>query len=207
MNAEVRDPPTIENALPMRTLLGEDWDRAVRAVDGATIAELRVIMPEAATLLDESSPLICTLCDWRNENVHCFLDSNRVTPQSTRRWLQGLTRSPDRLFFLIHNSDGGPVAQYGLRRLSADIVELDNGILGVRGPPTDLFYRIQLRILELCRSRLGFVEAHARVLADNIPALFLHKRCGLKRMEIFKGQGPMGQDILLLGVRLIENSD
>lgn len=191
----------------MRTLLGEDWDRAVRAADGAIIAELRVIMPEAVTLLDESSPLIGTLCDWRNENAHCFLDSCRVTPQSTRRWLQDLTRSPDRLLFLIHNNDGSPVAQYGLRRLSADVVELDNGILGVRGVPTDLFYRIQLLILELCRSRLGFVEAHARVLVNNVPALFLHKRCGLKRMEIFKGQGPMGQDILLLGVRLVENSD
>lgn len=207
MNAEVTGPSFNVNLVPLRTLLGVDWDCAVRTTDGTTIAEIRVITPEVATLLDESSPLIGTLCNWRNENAHCFLDSSRVTPESTLRWLQDLTCSPDRLFFLIHTNDGRPVAQYGLRRLSSDVVELDNGILGGRDIRMDLFYRSQLRILNLCRSRLGFVEGHARVLANNVPALFLHKRCGLEKMDSFKGQGPLGQDVLLVGVRLGENFD
>ncbi len=207
MNAEMANPSTNVSAIPMLTHLGEGWDRAVRAADGAVIAELRVIMPEEVTFLDESSSLICTLCDWRNENAHCFLDSSPVTPQSTRLWLHEITFSLDRLFFLIYRNDGSLVAQYGLRRISAEIVELDNGILGVRGYPIDLFYRVQLQILELCRSRLGFLEAHARVLATNIPALFLHKRCGLKKIKVFEGKGLMSQDILLVGARLVENSD
>ncbi|HNQ56247.1 MAG: hypothetical protein DPW12_09605 [Rhodocyclaceae bacterium] len=207
MSAEVVSRAT-PAAVPLAALLGEDWDRAVRAADGTAIAELRPIVPEAAAPLDETSPLIETLCAWRNDNADRFLDPSRVTLQSTRQWLLALTGSPDRLLFVVHNADSRPVAQYGLRRLSADVVELDNGILGVRGEHPDLFYRIQLRILGLCRDRLGFAEARARVLADNIPALFLHKRCGLKRLEALNIQGPNGRDVVLLGVRLTDvNTD
>lgn len=203
MSAEAGCVPP-PDAASLVALLGTEWDGDIRAGDGTTIARLRVVGPEEARLLKASSPLIATLCAWRNENADCFLDASRVTPQSTHRWLTGLTGSPDRLLFIAYRNDGRPVAQYGLRRLSADVVELDNGILGVRGEPPDLFFRIQLRILEFCRGCLGFSEARARVLADNIPALFLHKRCGLKKLEVFKGLGPGGRDVALLGVRLMD---
>jgi RimJ/RimL family protein N-acetyltransferase len=207
MSADIGGQPITPINAPLRILLGEDWDRTVRAADGTIIAELRVMTPGAAEQLDELSPLIYALCTWRNNNADCFLDPSRVTPESTRRWLQAISEASDRLLFIVYNVSGCPVAQYGLRRLNTDVVELDNGILGVRGEFNDLFYRIQLRVLEICRSSLGFIEAHARVLADNIPALFLHKRCGLKRIETFKNQGPAHQDIALLSVRLLENTD
>jgi hypothetical protein len=191
----------------MLTLLGEDWNRYVRAADGSTIAKLCVVTPDDVLLNDESSFLINTLCDWRNKNANCFLDLSPVTTQSTRRWLHHVSCSRDRLFFLIYRNDGVLTAQYGLRRISSNVVELDNGILGVRGEPTDLFYRVQLHILEICRSRLGFLEAHARVLANNIPALFLHNRCGLKKIKVYESKGPMNQDVLLVGASLIKNSN
>ena len=203
MSAEPGNQP-IAMAANLYALLGDDWDGAICAADGRTIAALRVVNPEFARIADASSPLIEVLCAWRNGNADCFLDPSRVTPESTQRWLLALTGSPDQLLFLAYGNDGRPLAQYGLRRLSPDIVELDNGILGVRGESPDLFLRIQLRILKLCRTRLGFTEARARVLADNIPALFLHKRCGLKKLDTFKGQGPGGRDVALLGVRLTD---
>lgn len=194
----------IAAATNLYALLGDDWNGAICAADGRTIAELRVVNPEIARSTDASLPLIGTLCTWRNDNADRFLDSSSVTPESTQRWLLALTESPDRLLFLAYGNDGRPLAQYGIRRLNPDIVELDNGILGVRGESPDLFLRIQLRILKLCRTQLGFTEARARVLVDNIPALFLHRRCGLKTLEIFKGQGPGERDVALLGVRLTD---
>lgn len=192
----------LPTATSLYVLLGTGWDGEIKANDGTTIAQLMVLGPEVAMLADASSPLFETLSAWRNDNANCFLDTSRVTPQSTRRWLLTLTKSPDRLLFLAYNNECRPVAQYGLRRLSADVVELDNGILGVRNEFPDLFFRIQLRILDICKTRLGFLEVRARVLADNMPALFLHKRCGLGKVEILKDQTPDGRDVIVLGAVL-----
>lgn len=204
MMLDVSRHPPLWTAVPLLTLLGKNWNQAVQAADGTTIAKMKVMEPESALMHDEPSPLISTLCAWRNDNADRFLDARRVTPQSTLRWLRGLTESPDRLLFLTYNNEGRPVAQYGLRRLSDDVVELDNGILGVRGEHPDLFYRIQLWILELCRESLGFVEARAQVVADNIPALFLHKRCGLKKIALVEDPKTIGRQIILLGVHLMD---
>ncbi len=201
MSAEVANGAT---AAPLAVMLGDDWDHNICTADGIIIANLKRIMSDAPELFNDANSLIETLCDWRNNNAECFLDQKRVTLQSTRQWLLGLTGSSDRLLFIAQNADNRPVAQYGLRRISTDVVELDNGILGVRGQHPDLFYMIQLRILGLCKNRLGFSEARARVLSDNIPALFLHKRCGLKITEVLRGQGPKGRDIVFLGARLTD---
>jgi hypothetical protein len=80
-------------------------------------------------------------------------------------------------------------------------VELDNGILGVRDAVPDLYYRLQMRVLELSRQSFGFEEARAQVLADNIPALFLHRRCGLRKVDVLADH-PAGRDVWVMAADL-----
>lgn len=182
--------------------LGLEWDCTIQADDGTTIAQLRILTAETVRSLNVSSLVIKTLCAWRNKYRNCFFDTGQVTFESTLHWLLALTESPHRLLFLVHDNHGQPIAQYGLCRFSDDIVELDNGILGVSGSYPDLFLKIQLKVLELCRTKLGFREARARVIGDNIPALFLHKRCGLRKAEVLKHMVPDGRDVIIMSTVL-----
>ncbi len=186
----------------LASLLVPGWDPEIRAGDGAILGRLSFLGADEVSAWDETSPLVATLCDWRNTNAHCFLDPGRVTPKSTLQWLRNLTTSPDRLLFVIFDDANQPIAQYGLKRLSSKIVELDNGILGIRSGRPDIFFWIQQRILDLCRSQLGFLEARARVISDNVPALFLHKRSGLTKVEVLRHQAPNGKDVVIMAVTL-----
>lgn len=182
-------------------LLGAQWDGSIKADRGREVASVRPITPEMALNLDPSSPLVKTLSSWRNQNRACFFETREVTPESTVHWLRSLASSADRLFFIAHDLETRPVAQYGLRRLDQKIVELESGILGVRDVVPDLYYRLQMLMLGLSRQTLGFEEARARVLADNIPALFLHKRCGLRKIDVLKNYS-VGRDVWVMAMDL-----
>src|SRR5690606_25507170 len=190
---------------PLLTLLGEHWDPVIADGMGRSIGKLQALAPGTTAIAEPDSPLIETLCAWRNEHRDCFLNTPLVTLASTHRWLNALVGSPDRLMFLAFNEQGAPVAQYGLRRLEPAVVELDNGILGVRGQPADLFLRIQTKLLELCKNRLGFTEARAQVLANNIPALFLHRRCGLQNVPEWRRRTPEGREVLVMRKMLTDS--
>lgn len=185
----------------LQRLLDSQWDDQIRNHEGSVIATMRPVTPEIALGLMPSSPLVKTLCAWRNQNRACFLDTREMTPNSTAHWLLGLTNSPDRLFFIIYDLELRPLGQYGLRRLDRQVVELDGGILGVRDVAPDLYRRVQMRVLDLSLHSLGFEEARARVLADNIPALFLHRRCGLRRVDILENYSA-GRDVWVMAVDL-----
>lgn len=186
----------------LASLLAPAWNPEIRAADGTLFGRLSFLAADEVSTWDERSPLVATLCKWRNTNAHCFLDPSRVTPESTLQWLRNLTGSPDRLLFVIFDDADQPIAQYGLKRLSTEIVELDNGILGIRSGRPDMFFWIQQRILDLCRSQLGFLEARARVISDNVPALFLHKRSGLTKVEVLRHQAPGGKDVVIMAATL-----
>lgn len=186
----------------LASLLRSDWDHEVRSDDGECVGRLSFIAADSVSDWDETTPLVTTLCAWRNQNSHCFLDPAPVTANSTLQWLRNLTKSPDRLLFVVFDRENEPIAQYGLRRLSPEIVELDNGILGVRSGRSDTFFWIQQRILDLCGSKLGFSEARARVISDNVPALFLHKRSGLTIMEVLRQEAPDGKDLIVMAITL-----
>ncbi|KIF81404.1 GNAT family N-acetyltransferase [Noviherbaspirillum autotrophicum] len=187
----------------LRQRLGEGWDAEITGQSGDVLGHLRVLGPDDEDVQDINATLVTTLCAWRNQYAQYFFDSSEVTPASTMHWLQGLMRSTDRLFFVVSDPDGRLVAQYGLREISAGIVELDNGILGVRGGSPDLYLRIQQKILGLCKTKLGYAFARAQVLADNLPALFLHKRCGLRLVQKISGaQSPAGRDVFVMEIAL-----
>ncbi|MFC4298645.1 hypothetical protein ACFO0J_11385 [Castellaniella hirudinis] len=192
---------TEESPSLLGKLLGARWDGSIKADDGREVASVRPIMPEMALNLDSSSPLVKTLSSWRNQNRSCFFETREVTPESTVHWLRSLASSVDRLFFIAHDLEMRPVAQYGLKRWNQKIVELDSGILGVRDVVPDMYYKLQMRMLGLSRQSLGFEEARARVLADNIPALFLHKRCGLRKIDVLKNYSA-GRDVWVMAMDL-----
>lgn len=186
----------------LASLLASSWDPEVRSDDGELLGRLSFIAADDACDWDETTPLVTAFCAWRNQNSHCFLDPAPATAKSTLQWLRNLTKSPDRLLFVVFDRQNEPIAQYGLRRLSPETVELDNGILGVRNGRSDTFFWIQQRILDLCRSQLGFSEARARVISDNVPALFLHKRSGLTKVEVLRQQAPGGKDLIVMAITL-----
>lgn len=191
-----------DHAIPLlQKLLDSEWDDLIRDDNGGAVALLRPVTPGIVLKLTPSSPLAKTLCTWRNKNRDFFFDTREVTPESTIYWLRNLVGSADRLFFIIYDLEMKPVAQYGLRRLNKNTVELDNGILGVQDVVPDLYYKIQMRMLGLSHHALGFYEARARVLADNIPALFLHKRCGLNKTEVLKSYSAE-RDVLVMTMDL-----
>lgn len=183
----------------LQKLLGSQWDDQIRADGGGAVASVCPITPEMALSLTPFSSLTKTLCAWRNQNRACFFDTREITPESTVNWLRNLTGSADRLFFIVHDLEMRPLAQYGLRRLDQKVVELDSGILGVRDVVPDLYYKLQMHMLGLSRQLLGFDEARALVLADNVPALFLHKRCGLHKIDVLKNYSA-GRDVCVMAV-------
>lgn len=165
---------------------------------GTLVARLCPLQP--SDLADEA--LIATLCAWRNQYRAAFFDQRETTPESTRTWLEKLQAQPDRIFFLVRSpATDLLVAQYGLRDITDASAELDNGILGVRGGPPLLFQWIQQRVLRFCQEQLGLRSVRAQVLSNNIPALLLHHRCGLKvvgkKVRSSTPEGP-DQEVLIL---------
>jgi hypothetical protein len=189
----------------LRKLYDSEWDHRIIAAEGGVVATMSPVTSEMVSKLMPISPLVETLCIWRNQHRTRFFDTREITPQSTIDWLRNLTASEDRLFFIVHDLKMRPVAQYGLRCLDQDTVELDNGILGTRDVVPDLYYRLQMRMLELSHHSLGFKEARARVLADNVPALFLHKRCGLRKIDVLNNYSA-GRDVWVMAVNLRDMS-
>ena len=165
------------------------------------IATIIAVSPSASADLNDKSALIATLCSWRNNHLECFFDSTEVTLQSTFLWFSMLTESPERVLFIVYDNTGMPIAQYGLKQISNNSIELDNGILGIRHVLPDLFLKVQTKILDICEYVLEIDEVEAKVLKNNIPALFLHKRCGLIISHVINNKSNDKANIVVLKKR------
>lgn len=168
----------------------------MKVLDGRGEVLARLCPLTEEDLLDDD--LIETLCAWRNRFRGCFFDRRASTRASTARWLASILTRSDAALFLVRSSTGPSlVAHYGLSELTKTSAELSNGLLGVRQPRGDFFLWVQQRVLLFCEE-LGLRTVYARVLSNNLPALFLHRRCGLEVSERLPFPGQEGVDILVL---------
>lgn len=146
----------------------------------------------AATLASADDPDVpARLSEWRNRHSDMFLTQYQTTPDRTARWLREVI-FPDnaRIVFLIHDMDDRLVGHYALAGIRGTSASLDYGVLGVRGGAPGLFEWVQRRVLRWCFQDLGVAQVSAQVLSHNIPALWLHRRSGLRVLR----RDPLAKD-------------
>ena len=126
----------------------------------------------------KSDLVISDFCQWRNENLHAFLDQNSVSIESTKVWLEKMLASGEKILFKVISPSQQMIGHIGLAwNTQASRLEVDNVIRGIPGEPGIM--GDALEHLE----RYASVEFNAqslslRVLPSNEHAIRFYKKHG-----------------------------
>lgn len=131
----------------------------------------------------KSDLVIRNLCQWRNENLHAFLDRTPVSIESTKMWLEKMLASGEKLLFKVIGPSQEMIGHIGLAwNTQASRLEVDNVIRGVPEEPGIMGDALQY--LE----RYASVEFNAqslslRVLPSNEHAIRFYENHGYSLKE------------------------
>ncbi|MGJ4945770.1 GNAT family N-acetyltransferase [Bradyrhizobium sp. HKCCYLS1011] len=123
--------------------------------------------------------LIALLTRWRTENIGGFTKLFRPTFDGTRAWSRSqLIERPDRILFLVVDSDSRPVGHLGLSSFDfeAGTCEIDNVVRGEATAPAGVMTDALATLLDWTYRGLGPAQIRLRTLADNARALALYHR-------------------------------
>jgi hypothetical protein len=149
------------------------------------------------------------LTNWRKNNATSFFTQFLPTVERTRLWLRDVVLpDPTKILFLVEDTDGRKVGQFGLCGITTEDAELDNAIRGESGGHPQLFYFVELTIIRFCFEYLGVKRVVGNLFSNNHMSLFLHKSIGFTVEKTFFLQKTVNQDgIRFYAVKNIEQSN
>jgi hypothetical protein len=135
------------------------------------------------------------LTNWRKNNATNFFTQFLPTIDRTRLWLRDVVLpDPTKILFLVEDTDGRRVGQFGLCGITTEDAELDNAIRGESGGHPQLFYFVELTIIRFCFEYLGVKRVVGNLFSNNIIALLLHKKIGFTVEKTLFLQKTVDQD-------------
>ncbi len=128
----------------------------------------------------ENDDLLVRLKNWRNQHRTAFFTQFEATVESTRNWLRTLILDrPDRILFLITDSEYRPIGHCGACNICSESAELDAFIRGEQLGHGMLMVLAARTLLRWLFDRLGVSRAYCRVFDDNVSAIRLFQSLGL----------------------------
>lgn len=129
------------------------------------------------TISDET--IIKKLTDWREIHKKCFFTQFDSTTARTKKWLQEIIVPDDsKILFIIHDADGIPIGNYGLRNITESSAELDNLLIGDSKKHGPLILAAMKSFINWAFSEFHFQYLTAAIFSQNDPVIFLHKKMG-----------------------------
>ncbi len=139
---------------------------------GTVVAELRAATPGDAELV----------AGWRDAHRRWFLSEFSMDISRTRRWIEDVNGSPNRILLMIAPSDTPDLAIGHLGLAQIDLVqgavEVDNVLRGSEDHPGLMSASVR-SLLDWVRETLGVPRVFLRVFADN-PAVSFYDRIGFR---------------------------
>lgn len=124
-------------------------------------------------------PVSALMCKWRAENMQWFLTHFVATPDRTQKWLEEvIIPAKDRIMFLVCAADGQLIGNYGIRDITPDHGQLDNGLRGEKGGPKGLMHYADISILSWMFWKMGMKTANLWLFAHNDRVLKWHQETG-----------------------------
>jgi hypothetical protein len=117
---------------------------------------------------------------WRKTNASNFFTQFVPTIERTRRWINDvILPDPTRILFLVESEDGRRLGQFALCSITGGAAQLDNGIRGEAGGNPQLFYFVELAVIQFCFEHLKVERIFGCMFSNNVMAILLHKAVGL----------------------------
>lgn len=123
--------------------------------------------------------IIKKLTKWRNNAMQFFMTQFNATFERTKNWLNKTVLSDNtRVLFIIYDSSGKAIGNYGFTRLNEYSAEIDNLIRGETGGHPQLIYYAEVALIKWMFSNLKIEEITGDIFSDNIIPLLMHKELG-----------------------------
>jgi diamine N-acetyltransferase len=127
---------------------------------------------------------------WRNQNREWFLDSAVLSMDQHRTWFERyLARENDCIFIIERLPSGEPVGQISLYNIDTIRKEAEYGRLIIGEPSARRRGIASLSthmLLEYAFENLGLQTIALEVLATNLPAIALYRKCGFLTTDCTK---------------------
>ncbi len=134
------------------------------------------------TLSDEK--LIQKLTEWRSIHRTSFFTQFDPTQEKTKNWLkENILTDDSRILFIICDSDGNPIGNYGLRDIHETKAELDNLLIGDPSGKGPLVLIAMKAFLNWSFSQFGFTSLKASIFKHNLTTIYIHKRLGFEEIK------------------------
>jgi RimJ/RimL family protein N-acetyltransferase len=134
------------------------------------------------SLSDEK--LIQKLTEWRSIHRTCFFTQFDPTQEKTKNWLkEDILIDDSRILFIIFDSDGNPIGNYGLRDIHETKAELDNLLIGDPSGKGPLVLIAMKAFLNWSFSQFGFTTLKASIFKHNLTTIYIHKRLGFEEIK------------------------
>lgn len=126
----------------------------------------------------ENNNLIILLAKWRSENIHAFLNQNKISINGTNNWLKNIIYpNENKILFIIYDLDLKPIGHIGLAEFNYEKMscEIDNVVRGVNKYPGIMTFALN-SIINWAKETLKIKEIRLRVLLKNKHAIDFYKR-------------------------------
>lgn len=123
--------------------------------------------------------IIKKLTKWRNNSMQFFMTQFNATFERTKNWLNKTVLSDNtRVLFIIYDSSGKAIGNYGFARLNEYSAEIDNLIRGETEGHPQLIYYTEVALIKWIFSNLRIEKITGNIFTDNIIPLLIHKEVG-----------------------------
>ncbi len=139
------------------------------------------LVPVGEWALKDDS-IATSISEWRSKTMRMFLTQFKSTPERSRHYLEtSAVNTPDRLLFMIYDSDKNLVGHIGLMNITDLSVEIDNLMRGSAGGHPRLIYFAEWTLLNYCFKTLQIEFSTVKVISYNWLVFDLHESIGYTR--------------------------
>ncbi len=129
--------------------------------------------------------IINMLARWRG-NIDTFHNKFKVSFESTKKWLRNLLLNmPDKILFLVVNSDGEFVGHLGFANsMNTNLsMELDNVVRGEKFVSPGIMHNATKTLLNWAVKEFSPLNFHLKTLDNNINAISFYKKLGFSEFN------------------------
>lgn len=167
----------IDERIELISFLKKSPTRVVAGIKSISVGDFSLI-PIGEYILDDLEA-IDLLAKWRNINVSAYPTRFEATRSSTLNWLrQQLSKSFNRILFLVSNAQGNIVGHMGLASVDdpTHILEVDNVARFSDDLPPDTFSRCLNALLSWAKISMYVEGFRLRVFSTNSRAISFYKK-------------------------------
>ena len=152
----------------------------VKNQSGITIGWLKPINE----ILSKDIFIVDSLTKWRRKFIRHFLTQFEPTNERTISWLESVVLPDDtRILFLILDTQGKLIGNFGICDINQNSAELDNLIRGEKGGDSQLIFFSEISLMHWIYKNIKVADIYLRVFSNNFRTKALHELVGFEECQ------------------------